>query len=122
VREALADCYQIEASRQAAPVIGQLAAGTQVGRGKVRLGKRSRHTLVAQEIGQIAERRSGDRELPIEHRGYAPSPAGTVDQQVPFVEIAVDQAGFGRRASQAGSPQNCPIQDDPEIDIVSNAR
>src|ERR1017187_2784788 len=94
VRQALAEGHQIDPSRETAPVLRQAAAGAHVTRGEMRLGDWPRGVLVTEETAQIGERRAGNRELPIENRDYGPSPAQAAHQQVSFVKVAVDEAGF----------------------------
>ena len=57
----------------------------------MRLSQRRRRALVAEEIAEIAERGARDGELPIEDCSYRPSPGDASQQQVAFVEIAVDE-------------------------------
>ena len=73
----------------------QSAAGAHVTHGEVGLGDRTRGALIAQETAQIGQRRTGDRELPIQNRGHAPSSAGGAQQQVSFVKVAVHERSFG---------------------------
>src|ERR1039457_616948 len=94
VRQAFAEGHQIDPSRETAPVLRQSAAGAHVTRREMRLGDWPRGALVTEETAQIGERRAGKRELPVENRGYSPSSAGAAHQQVPFVKVAVHEAGF----------------------------
>src|ERR1017187_3007151 len=91
VRQAFAEGHEIDQSREVAPVVRQAAAGAHVTRGEMRLGDWPRGALVTEETAQIGERRGGNR-------GYSPSSAGAAHQQVPFVKVAVHEAGFAVEA------------------------
>jgi hypothetical protein len=104
VSQALAQSGEIEQSGEAEPILGESCSGAQVSIGKVGLNPGACCAFVTEEVSEVAEGRSGDGELPVENGGYRPAPVFLPNQQIPFAEVSMDEAGLRIEGGELGSP------------------